>query len=564
MADQPQPRSRQDALAALAACACKADIQDAILAILDAPADFDCLETVAEAARREGEGGVAAQALLRAIAAAHDPARTLPAAMALFASLSEAGINGKAADGWLAEAATAGGLAAAVDTNVAAAIPLAASRSAEETALVRLRAATARAGQSPQSLRPQAQSWVMFAAFLAAMAMLGFIVLTRGETLPTPPPGLASRGFWLAALYLWAPALLGSWLLALNNARRAKTTSYVSPFHVGGARPIAGQHPSFNADLFYHIFQFVWFPILGYLFVIELNFETLAPLAQAAAAREAAGGPIAPLAETIGRIGDPLSEAWARALAGDWAALLVNEQAGLAFAFIAAVGSLAMQAHVQRTRIDRRIDFFWWDIRTGLPTWLARWVMVGVDMGFGAIMLQKVLIFMVTAFVLLFQGALVVDPAHADGFAGLAPLRDAVLINAFGALVLGFFVMSSWYLHRDMPQYRASDSMLALTYAIIVILIIATPAWRLEHVLSRGILEAKLAIMASLAPDGAPWTVERVEAVNVLRGWNASLLELNALSTPLFGLAAQAIGLAIGAVRRQNRRGGGEADALLT
>tara|TARA_R110000868_G_scaffold10654_13_gene51883 strand:+ start:13327 stop:15015 length:1689 start_codon:yes stop_codon:yes gene_type:complete len=404
--------------------------------------------------------------------------------------------------------------------------------------------------QSPTTsvVRPRTQKWAHpVLAMMFAAAPLVAVLLGAHPPMPTTEHNLLPAGLWLAMVWLWIPLLLSTWAAMAINAARTGARRFVPPEYLfKNRRIITGHHQGFDRDVFFHVFAFIWIPLLGVLALAESQLPAFL-----SAIREPHQSINDGMIENLLRAGSSsIVEAWARAgIAG----VFFNTRTGYVAATLMALFSLRKQSLIQNERIASSIDIYWWDIRLGRPVWVTRWLIVGVTMFFATIAIQKIGLFLTISTLGAANSELSIDLLHPDGVAGMSGIRDAINTNAWVALIFGVLVLSSWYLHQGLPQYQWTDRAMGMVYALIVVCAVVLPFYMLTRQVDMIVTTTRNELIENLSTADLDEPTKFL-AVHVLRSLKISLIDFNSLNNPIFILIAQSILLGARAVRATKAR----------
>jgi hypothetical protein len=401
-------------------------------------------------------------------------------------------------------------------------------------------------------LRGNDQAWVWIRrkglvrnVALLALAVIGiaWFAWAFRHWFPVPVSAALDRysvGSWLRAAYIaWPLLLVATWFFALAESNRTRTFQFVSPTHLlGDGWILAGEIMPFSRDWFFHIFQFIWV-----LFVVAawLLFSECKQLPDWLPSVWNYAKPNATIAfsELITVPFVPYVPQWG----GSWSHVRVwlgSDLFSLAVATGFCILSIWLQRKIQRQRILRGKDFYWWDRRANPIEWRVRLIMVGVDMFLVAFLLLKILAVLFAAYQLVLSNSLKISYFAPDGVGGLNQLVNVLMYLSWIGFVSGVFVFASLYLHWNLREYRKGDLALVVAYMLFVALTIAPLL----------VLDSKLSIegdsrMAQLTAQAATPSAKLedlgkyVRDVSSVQSWRVSAIKMGVLKNPVLPLSFQ-------------------------
>lgn len=390
-----------------------------------------------------------------------------------------------------------------------------------------------------QTIAPQNLLWLVVAA--TGAIVIGW--LTR-NTFHFP---LSSSQFdsinWLgAALISWPLLLVSTWVFAFFESRRTKTLHDVHPKHLlSGNGIIAGEIMPFGRDLFFHVFQFIWIPILIIALLLMAQYEDL-PKAVAVvwAAPSEAGGGLAQFVESL-RSQNLLEVFEDRSFIERIRMLTSNDSIALVVGGVAAIFIMFRQMHIQKERVETAINFYWWDKRVSRSEWWVRLGMVGVDTFLGVFLLFKIAAIAIVAYQLISADQLRIMYFAPDGVGGMKFLMDIFKNMSWLVFFFGLFVIASVYLHWNLPEYRITDAAFFIAYIVLVGLTMM-PLLFLDSKLD-AVRESMILALpvppSELQPGSIGDAARMLRDVNEFRNWNTSVWSVGLLNSPIIPLVGQ-------------------------
>lgn len=344
-------------------------------------------------------------------------------------------------------------------------------------------------------------------------------------------------------LVAWPPLLLATWLFAGAESKRTRAFRFISPEHfIRDNSAIVGEIVPFRRDWFFHIFQFVWLPVLAIQLILLKKYQEL-PAALPKMAKTASTDP--KLGEIVNSLG--VSFTPDLAVGGNlWhqARLFFSSDfVVLAIALGVACGFMLLQVRIQRRRKKIAKNLFWWDRRISPCEWRVRFAMVGLDVLLAVILLFKTWMIGMTFTELLASDVLAVQYFAPDGIGGLKFIADIFTTLSWLVLLYGFFVMASMYLHRNLEEYRVTDAILVFVYLVVFAL-----AMTLLQMFEFRLDEQKDALTAGLQRPAYFTTLadaaKYVKDVAAMREWRVSI-HGGLFSNPVLLLMLQGLWIAV-------------------
>lgn len=348
---------------------------------------------------------------------------------------------------------------------------------------------------------------------------------------------------WLgAALISWPILLILTWVFAFFEAKRTGTLQDIHPRHLLGQNRIkAGEIMPFARDWFFHIFQFVWVPLLGISLALMSHYEGLPKAAALVWSMPQSGsGQLPRFLQALGSTNTP-ELANAGSTVERLRMILSSDLVALAAAAIIAVIFMANQVRIQRERVLGDVNFYWWDRRVSKPEWTVRLGMVGVDTFLGIFLLFKIAAIALVAYQLVSTDQLKIIYFSPDGAGGMKFLMDIFKLMSWLVFLFGLFVIASVYLHWNLPEYRKTDAALLVVYLALVVLAMM-PLLLLDGRLemARDSLIMALPIPSgSLRPEAIGEAARMLRDINEIRNWGASAWSWDLLNSPMLPLAGQ-------------------------
>jgi hypothetical protein len=359
----------------------------------------------------------------------------------------------------------------------------------------------------------------------SALVAIAFVAYRFGHWFPLPVSSLLDRywlGSWLrAALIAWPLLLLATWLFAFFESNRTRAFYFISPHHLFHRGKItAGEIKPFSGDWFFHIFQFVWVPLLLIAWLLFTEYQGLP-------------GWLPSVQSQTAPLGGGL---WSYVMAFHFG----NDLVALVLATVFCAYSIRRQRKIQHERKESSTDLYWWDPRINPTEWRIRLIMVGADLFLFSFLLVKILMILFVAYELATSKALIVSYLSPDGVGGLQHLTDLLMYLSWFVLLFGMFVFASLYLHWNLRQYRRNDFLLVVSYVLLVAFTLA-PLLILDSKLSAE-KDLRLQILSTAAnrPKANLEEVGKyVRDVNSLRDWPVSAVKVGVLGNPVLPLTFQ-------------------------
>jgi hypothetical protein len=384
---------------------------------------------------------------------------------------------------------------------------------------------------------------VHMALLLGALVLTGVLSWQFRNIIQFPHVSLFFQGSnWLGAALLWWPALLViTWIFASLESKRTRTFSVVAPRHIFASQPvISGEVISFQQDMFFHIFQFIWLPLIVIALLMFAQYETF-PVHLAPIWNEASGG------GTLDKFKQSLNAAYfpdfssAQNFISCFRVALNCDSFSIILATFTTTLFTVNQLRIQRKRQTSLTTLCWWDIRISRPGWFVRLVMVGIDTFLGAIILVKITSISLVAYDIILSDGVSISYFSPDGAGGLKFVVDIFRTFSWLVFTFGVLVISSMYFHRHMTEYRSTDITMLLMYAFLVILIMI-PLFILEVRLQEvrdGVLAAFPAPGGRETGSALPAAAQNLREISLLRDWNISAIRGGMLDNPMLPLGFQ-------------------------
>jgi len=344
---------------------------------------------------------------------------------------------------------------------------------------------------------------------------------------------------WLGALLLaWPCLLVATWFFALLESTRTCTIHFISPEHLTGHRfSIIGEVIPFNRDWFFHIFQFIWIPLLAIEVLLFAKYEKLPESLPRVwnAGRDDPG--LSQFIDSLSAVfwPDPSSSGniWHQMrliFASDLIALLT------AFAF--AVVFAYFQVRIQKRRQHQAVNLYWWDRRISRPEWIVRLLMVALDVFLGMFLLLKIMAISLVASDLMTGDTLSIGYFAPDGVGGMKFLTEIFTYLSWLVFLFGLFVIASMFLHWRLVEYRVTDAFLVAVY-IIALAITVTPLMKLEIRFEEQ-KDALLGMWQTHSRFGSLSDAAKyLKDVATFREWRVSAVKMGIFDNPVLPLMFQ-------------------------